>query len=180
MKLNPKQRKFVREYLLDLNATQAAIRAGYSRKTAGEIGHRQLKNVEVKKAIQKGMDAKAKRYEISVQRILEELAVVAYSDLKHYVDIDPDTGAIRAKGFENMPEKTSRALKAIKEDRVIKEDADGHKVTVFDKIRFELHDKLKALELLGKHIGMFTDKVDLSGDMTIIIKKIISDERPGE
>jgi phage terminase small subunit len=180
MSLNAKRRKFVREYLLDLNATQAAIRAGYSRKTAGEIGHRLLKKVEIKKAIQRGMDAKAKRYEISQRRILEELAIVAYSDLKHYMDIDPDTGAIRAKGFEDMPEKTSRALRAIKEDRVIKEDADGHKVTVFDKIRFELHDKLKALELLGKHIGMFADKMDLSGDVSVTVKKIISDERPGE
>jgi len=166
--LNTKQRKFVREYLLDLNATQAAIRSGYSRKTAGEIGHRLLKKVEVKKAILKGMDKKAIQYDISEERILKELAIVAYSDLKHHLDIDLDTGAIRAKGFEDMPGETSRALKAIKEDRVIKEDADGHKVTVFDKVRFELHDKLRALELLGKHIGMFIDKDDRGNPVTII------------
>jgi len=169
MSLNTKQRKFVREYLLDLNGTQAAIRAGYSRKTAGIQAHNLLKKPNIKKAIHKGMDAKAKRYEISVQRILEELAIVAYSDLKHYIDIDPDTGAIRAKGFQDMPEKTSRALKAIKEDRVIKEDADGHKVTVFDKIRFELHDKLKALELLGKHIGMFRESDTPPGNVYVQI-----------
>ena len=168
MSLNTKQRKFVREYLLDLNATQAAIRAGYSRKTSGEIGHRLLKHVEVKKAIRRGMDKAAARYDISQERILKELAIIAYSDLKHHLDIDPDTGAIRAKGFEDMPGETSRALKAIKEDRVIKEDADGHKTTVFDKVRFELHDKLRALELLGKHRGMFMDKDDRGNPVTII------------
>lgn len=180
VKLNAKQRKFVREYLLDLNATQAAIRAGYSRRTAGSQAHELLKNLEIKKAIQKGMDKAAARYDISKERILKELAIIAYSDLKHHLDIDPDTGAIRAKGFGEMPGETSRALKSIKEDRVIKEDADGHKVTVFDKIRFELHDKLKALELLGKHRGMFADKVDLSGELSVTVKKILSDERPTE
>jgi phage terminase small subunit len=176
--LNPKQKKFVKEYLLDLNATQAAIRAGYSRRTAGEIGHEHLKKPEIKRAIQKAMDKRAKRLEISQDRILEELAILAYSDLKHYLDIDPDTGAIRAKGFENMPENASRALKAIKEDRVIKEDADGHKVTIFDKVRFELHDKIKPLELLGKHLGMFKDEVQVSGGLTInVISAVPRPER---
>jgi len=73
-----------------------------------------------------------------------------------------------------MPGETSRALESINEDRVIKEDANGEQVTVYDKVKFKTHSKIRALELLGKHLDMFTDKVELSGEVGV--KYEISDK----
>jgi phage terminase small subunit len=165
VKLNPKQARFVQEYLIDLNATQAAIRAGYSIKTSDVQGPRLLGNVGVAAAIADGQKKLSDKTGITQQRILDELAIVAFSDIQNYVLIDNDTGAIRAKGFEEMPEGASRALQAIDEHRAIKEDADGNKVTVYDKVNFRMHDKLKALDLLGKHLGMFKERVEHSGSI---------------
>jgi phage terminase small subunit len=79
MPLNEKQKRFVKEYLVDLNATQAAIRAGYSKKTAGSQGQRLLKNVEIQTAIQASATRRAQRTEITADRVVEELATVAFS-----------------------------------------------------------------------------------------------------
>jgi phage terminase small subunit len=168
MKFTPKQKRFIKEYPKDLNGSKAAERSGFSKKTARQQAARLLSNVNIQRAIRRELQKRAKRTEITQDRVLSELALIGFSDLKHYIDIDPDTGAIRAKGFKAMPENTSRALKTIKEDRVIKEDADGKKVTVYDKVRFELYDKPKALELIGRHLGMFIDKVEHSGAVTVI------------
>ena len=105
--------------------------------------------------------------------------MIAFSDLKNYIDINKDTGAITAKGFDEMPGDESRVIKAIKENRAIKENADGSQVTVYDKFEFILHDKLKALDMIGRHLGMFIDKVDVGDNLKdILIKRIISDKRP--
>ncbi|MCJ7587525.1 MAG: terminase small subunit [Candidatus Aminicenantes bacterium] len=162
-KLGPKQARFVEEYLVDLNATQAAIRAGYSRKTAEAQGSRLLRNVKVADAIATAQAKRSERLEITADMWLRELWLIGRSDLKNYMDIDPDTGAIRAKGFEEMPEGTSRALEAIKENRVIKEDADGNKSTVYDKVEFKLHSKNQALEMIGKALGFLKEKFEHSG-----------------
>jgi phage terminase small subunit len=111
--LNAKQRCFVLEYLVDLNSTQAAIRAGYSQKTADVIGPRLLGNVRVKEAVAKAVAERAARTEITADAVLKELAVV---------------------GFAPIP-------------------SDHVKVA----------DKLNALALLGRHLGMFTERVEVHG-----------------
>jgi len=103
------------------------------------------------------MSERAKATGITQERVVLELAIVAFSDLQDFIVIDKDTGAIRAKGFEEMPPTASRALSAINEDRAIKESSDGKEVVIFDKVNFKMHDKLRALELLGKHLGMFKE-----------------------
>lgn len=179
--MNQRQKRFVEEIVIDPNATQAAIRAGYSKKTARSIGQRLLTNVDIKKEIQKARKRREKRTEIKQDRVLFELALIAFSDLRDYVDIDLDTGAIKAKGFEEMPTEVSRVLRAVKEDRVIKEDADGKKTTVYDKIKFELWDKMKALEMLGKHLGMFIEKIAVGGSEDLPpIKYVPIDGGPDE
>jgi phage terminase small subunit len=180
MTFTPKQRRFIKEYPKDLNATRAAERSGFSKKTARQQGARLLSNVNIQEAISRELKKREKRTEITQDRVLKELGVCGFSDIKDYIDIDSDTGAIRAKGFEKMPARSSRALKAIKEDRVIKEDADGKKVTVYDKVRFELWDKPKALELLGKHLGMFIELVKHSGEISTVIKVVSAIPRPGQ
>lgn len=164
-KLPARHERFCQEYLKDLNITKAAERSGFSKKTAAQQGARLFKNVKVQTRIQELMKKRMQRTEITQDWVLKELLICAGSDLANHLDINPDTGAIMAKGFEDMPGESRRALKSIKEDRVIKEDADGKKVTVYDKVRFELHDKLKALELIGRHLGMFNEEVKALGEV---------------
>ena len=173
--MNDKHKRFIQEYLIDLNATQAAIRAGYSKKTAYSIGQQLLKKLEIQKAIQELQDKRSERLEITADMWLRELWLIDHSDLRNYLDIDPDTGAIRAKGFDEMPEGTSRALEAIKENRVIKEDSDGKKTTVYDKVEFKLHSKNQALEMIGKHLGFLKDNIKLSGNLNLNAKLSMSD-----
>jgi len=172
-KRDPRRARFVQEYLKDLNATKAAERSGFSKKTARQAGSRLLSNVNIQRAITAAMKKREERTEITQDKVLKELAIIGFSDLKDYMRIDRDTGAIESKGFEDMPPESSRALESITEDRVIKEDADGKKTTVYDKVKFKLHDKPKSLELIGKHLGLFKDQseVRLCGEVVI---KVVS------
>src|SRR5580700_1428698 len=85
MTMNDKRKRFVAEYLVDLNATQAAIRAGYSAKTANEQAARLLANVSVREAVEKGQKQRIEKLEITSERVLAEIACLAYSDITDYV-----------------------------------------------------------------------------------------------
>jgi phage terminase small subunit len=172
MKLEPRQRRFVQEYLKDLNATQAYIRAGYRKKTARTCAAQLLAKPNIQKAIQAALKKREKRTEITQDRVLRELAIVGFSDLKNYIEINNDTGAIRAKGFGEMPEGASRALESIREDRMVREDAEGKDSIINEKVTFKMHSKLNALELIGKHLGMFSEKGELKLTGEVLIKVV--------
>lgn len=157
MTLNEKQKRFVEEYLVDLNATQAAIRAGYSKKTAYSMGQRLLKKVEIQAAIQGAIENRAKRTEITQDRVLTELARVAFAsgaDFARVVTLelpqDPITGksrkvqAVELTDTDELPPEKRAAIAGIEETK------NGIKVSSYDKVH--------ALELLGKHLGMFDGK----------------------
>lgn len=131
--LTPKQEAFVREYLIDLNATQAAIRAGYSEDTAGAIGHENLKKPEIATRIERLMDARSKRVQLDADRVLQEIAAIGFAKLD-------------AAGMIQEMEK------------LVAEGLDPRALA-----RLSYPDKLKALELLGKHLKLFTDKHEHSG-----------------
>lgn len=170
--LSPRQKRFVHEYKLNGgNATRAAIKAGYSKKTAELTGFRLIRNDKVKKELAKKEAQLEKKYDISEARIIRELELIGFSDLKNHIDIDSDTGAIRAKGFEEMGEN-SRALESISEDRVIRENQDGTQIIINDKRKFKTHSKIQALDMLGKFKGMWKDKDDNKQPITVIIQKI--------
>lgn len=139
MALNIKQKTFVQEYLVDLNATQAAIRAGYSPKTAEVQGSRLLSNVKVQEAIQEAMKARETRTEVTQDRVLEELAKIAFSDATDVVNIVD--GRMVVTNTEKLKPDQKAAIAQIKEGKF------GLEVTRFDKLR--------ALEMLGKHLGFF-------------------------
>ena len=163
--------RFPEEYVVDLNATKAAERAGFSKKTAYSQGQRLLKNVEIQKRVQKLQTERSERTQVSADRVLRELAIIANSDIQDFITIDDDTGAIRAKGFGEMPALASRALESITENRTVREDAEGEDSIINDKVTFRMHDKIRANELLGKHLGMFKDQpqeVKLSGTINVI------------
>ena len=165
MKLeNEQHEEFCQQYIIDLNQTKAAERAKYSKKTAAQQASRLLRNVKIQQRIAELKEIRSERTVITQDMVLKELSILMKSDLRNYIDIDPDTGAIRAKGFDEMPEGESRALKSIKEDRVIKEDADGKKTTVYDKVKFDLYDKVRAIELVARHLGMLSEKEPLGSE----------------
>lgn len=146
--MTKKQKRFVEEYLIDLNATQAAIRAGYSPDTAQEQGSRMLSNVMVSSEIAKAMAERSKRTGVNADRIVMELAKIAFVNADDVID---------AKTATVKPDAAREDTAAIQSVKVKTFGEDGLEREI------KMADKLKALELLGKHLGMFKDKVELSG-----------------
>lgn len=138
--LTDKQKAFVNEYLIDLNATQAAIRAGYSAKNADKIGSQLLGKSRVSAEINKAMAKREKRTEITQDRVLKELATIGFFQITDFMKVDKGQLVIKDTSdvdLENIP--------AIS----------GIKATQFGlDVRF--HDKVKALELIGEHLGMWS------------------------
>jgi phage terminase small subunit len=154
--LTPNQERFVAEYLVDLNATQAAIRAGYSAKTASQQGARLLGNAKVAAAIAERQAARAERTGITQERVLEELALLAFSDLEHY-EVADNGEVTLAPG---APRGAMRALSSIK--RRISTDKDG---SVTREVELKLWDKPGPLKLAGRHVGLraFMDRLEVTG-----------------
>jgi len=157
MALNPKQQRFCEEYLIDLNATQAAIRAGYSVKTANEQGARLLVNVSVSREIERLQAVQSRRTGITADRVIRELAKIAFVDPVRV--INADDGTIKA----DATDEDKAAIQGVKVKRSSSMNGDSFENEV------RLYDKTKALELLGKHLGLFTDKVDLNVTQPIVV-----------
>lgn len=150
--MTPKQQKFVDEYLVDLNATQAAIRAGYKEKMAYSTGHENLKKPEIQKAIQAAMQSRSERTGITADRVLEEYAKVAFLNPKELYNND---GTI--KGIHELTDDVAACIAGL--EVVSKTGSEGAEETTK---KFKIADKLKALQDIGRHIGLFEkDKVKL-------------------
>jgi phage terminase small subunit len=162
MSLNKKQQLFVVEYLIDLNATQAAIRAGYSKRTAFRIGAENIQKPAIKTAIDTAIEERKKRVLVTADEVVRELALIGMADMKDFITID-EAGAVSAIPLENLAEGKSRIIKKVKEKRVIKtvqgtkDKPDGDQV-LDATFEFELCDKVKSLELLSRHLGLLHDK----------------------
>ena len=150
MALTQKQKLFIDEYLIDLNATQAAIRAGYSPNNADKIGSELLGKTRVSDAIKTAMAERSKRIGVNADRVVQELAKIAFVNATKV--IDPKTAMVRE---DALPEDTA----AIQSVKVKTFGEDGLEREI------KMADKLKALELLGRHLGMFKDKMELSGGL---------------
>lgn len=158
-KLTPKQQRFVEEYLVDLNGTQAAIRAGYSVKTARSQGQRMLTNVDIQKAVQDAQGKRSQRTEITQDAVLKELAKIGFSNMLDYMtatdggDLIPDFSALTRDQAAAISEVTVETYVEGRGD-----DAEEVK-----RVKFKLSDKRAALVDIGKHLGMFKDKVEVTG-----------------
>lgn len=146
MALTPKQKRFVAEYLIDLNATAAAKRAGYSEKTACEQAARLLANVKVQAAVQSAMQEREKRTEITQDMVLQETAKLAFFDIRKMFDKNG-----KPLDISKLDDDTAAALVGLDVQDV--SDSDGNYVGFIKK--YKMADKIKALELLGKHTGAF-------------------------
>lgn len=169
--LTPKQAMFVREYLVDLNATQAAIRAGYSAKTANEQASRLLANVNVARAVQAGMDRRAEAVEINATRVLKEIGRLAFFDPRKLLNSDGTP-----KPIHELDDDTAAAVAGI--EIVTKGNDD---LGYADIMKVKLADKSKNLEMLGRHLKLFTDKieVDVGGELAQRMKEARERTRQG-
>ena len=160
-KLTDKQQCFVDEYLIDLNATQAAIRAGYSAKTADQQGSRMLANVKVKQAVAEKQAQRSKRTGVNQDRVVLELAKVAFAKMTDIVD---SNGRIK----EDASPDDLACIELIK----YKESDNEYGGSVEREVK--IASKLKALELLGKHLGMWSDKFNVTVEKSEKLDDIIS------
>lgn len=152
MALTPKQKIFADEYLIDLNATRA-YKIAYPKvkkdESARVNGSKLLTNANVVAYIDKRMKEREKRTEITQDRVLQELAKIGFADITDFVTITDS--CVKVKPTDKMPADKLGVIAGIKEG------ANG--------IEIKLNDKEKALELIGRHLGMFKDKVELSGGL---------------
>jgi phage terminase small subunit len=145
-KLTPRQDAFVREYLVDLNGKQAAIRAGYSERSAESTASALLRVPKVAQAVAEAQNARSRRTEVSADRVLQELARVAFADLSKAFDSE---GNLRKP--HELPDDVRTALQGIDYAK------SGDRIARFS-------EKTRALELVGKHLGMFRERVDVGSD----------------
>ena len=166
--LTPKQQRFVEEYLIDLNATQAAIRAGYSERTADSIGLQLLRKTQVAKAIQDAQSTRSERVQIDADYVLKRLVEIDQMDV---LDIMDDQMKIRP--VSEWPKVWRQYV--INLENLELSDGEG----CFKKIKWP--DKVKNLELIGKHVsvGAFKDKIEHSGpgggDIAVTITRRVID-----
>lgn len=170
-KLTEKQKRFCEEYLIDLNATQAAVRAGYSPKTAEQAAARLLRNVKVQEYLNILREKQSERTQITADMVLNELAAIAFTDRTELAQVvhrkgkDEETGepyeysAVELTQTKDLPDTAKKTIAGIKQGR------NGVEVSSYDKI--------KALELLGKHLGMFSERKEESNENSEIIFNII-------
>lgn len=175
MALTPKQRRFVEEYLVDLNATQAAIRAGYSKKTAEQLGYQLLHKTSVQVAITERREELAKADDITPEKVLKlwwDQANVDVNDIVQYrreacddcwisgerqIEADPDCPSCKGEGHGRLVITDSRKLKgaARRVFNGVQIGKDGIKVLMLDRD--------KALENVARHLGMFVERKEITG-----------------
>ncbi len=162
MALTPKQQRFVDEYLVDLNATAAAKRAGYSEKTAYSMGQRLLKKVEIQKAVQDRQAELKDKLEITQERVLQEYARIAFFDPRKLFQ---DSGAPR--DITALDDDTAAALAGLD----VMEEYDGvgqDRVFVGYTKKYKVSNKLEALKDLAKHLGLFDGQRESGEGVQII------------
>ena len=157
VQLTKRQKAFIDEYLIDLNGTQAAIRAGYSPASANEIAAENLTKPSIKGAIDKALAERSRRTGVNQDRVIRELAKVAFLNPTDVINMDSATIT------DNANRDDSACIASVKVKTIPTEDGNIVEREV------KTYDKVKALELLGKHLGMFTDKLNVSGAAKVVI-----------
>lgn len=166
--LTDNQKRFCEEYIIDLNGTKAAIRAGYSEKTAEVQASRLLRNAKVLEFVSQLKEKRSERTEITADMVVKELAKIGFNNLQDYID-EGNT----IKDLKTIPRDHAASVESIK---IIETVWDGGTKTA---TTFKLHDKVSALEKLGRHLGIFEkdneqNKPDLNVNFTetVISKKV--------
>jgi len=172
--MNDRQKRFVAYYLKDPNATNAAISAGYSKKAAKEIGSRLLTNANVAAAIAEGQAKLAAKLEITAEQIARELARIAFVDPRKFFN---DNGT--AKRISELDDDTAAALAGIEVFEEYERRGKQRELIGYTK-RFKLADKGASLERLGRHLGMFKDRIGVDGAFEITVRHIGARNNPSD
>ena len=155
--LTEKEAVFCREYLIDLNATQAAIRAGYSARSAQDNAYRLIKRPHVRCEIDRLMAERSRRTGVTADRVLQELARIAFANPNDVLDLE--NGTVR----EGLSDDDAALIAGVKFKVV--PNREGQSV----EREIKLYDKVKALELLGRHLSLFEDKLKVDGVVPVVI-----------
>lgn len=168
--LTAKQKQFAEEFIIDLNATKAAIRAGYSEHTAKEIGYENLTKPHIAEYIQQLMDERSNRTQVKADRVLEEYAKIAFADIKNFLSFRTEKAMVGVdeEDDEGKPLYDYRQVIEMKPS----EEVDGtmiSEVSINAKgvFSFKLHDKKGALDSIAKHLGMFKEEVKHTGEIAL-------------
>jgi phage terminase small subunit len=161
--LNLQQSKFLAEYLKSGNATEAAIKAGYAPDSAAVTGARLLRKANIRTAVQKVLN----KLEISTENVLAELAKLAFSNMGDFVQPSPD-GTQLVPDFSKLTREQMAAIQEIRVDET-GGAGDGKRERV-QRTTFKLAAKTPNLELLGKYLKLFTDRIEISATDEIIRK----------
>lgn len=163
--MTPKQTLFVAEYLANgLNATQAAISAGYSQKSAEVEGSRLLRNAKVAAVVAGKTEKRLDKLEITAEKVLRELALMGFSNMLDYMTIED--GKLKEFDYSTLTRDQASAIQEITMDTA-GGSGDGERKLVL-RTRFKLASKIGSLELLGKHLELFTERLKLSGDADLV------------
>jgi phage terminase small subunit len=148
-KLRPKQKRFVQEYLVDLNATQAAIRAGYAPKRADAIGYENLRKPGIQEELQRYQSKLAEKVEVTIEELIIAYKQIAFADLAECYD---ENGFL--KNIHDIPASCRMAIAGLEIDELFEgKGEDRERIGQTKKLK--LWDKLKALDSLGRHLGLF-------------------------
>lgn len=161
-KLSAKQARFVEEYLIDLSAAKAAIRAGYSPDSAETNGPRLLRNAQIKLTVARGRAEQGESAGLSAARVLEEYRRLSFIDLRSFFDA--------AGNLKPIQEWTAEQGAAVASFEVIKKNAAAGDGVIDTVHKFKVWDKTRALESLAKHFGLLVDKVEHGGALEITWK----------
>ena len=158
--LTPKQQRFVEEYLVDLNATQAAIRAGYSEHTAKDIGCENLAKPNIAEAIAEAREKLSERTEINQEWVLKRLARMADANMEDYVRVDGE--GLAHVDLSEVTRDQFAVVTEITSDRLNTRGSDGETQAETTRTKIKISDQQAALEKIGRHLGMFKDKMEVS------------------
>lgn len=160
-KLNPKQLRFCKEYVIDLNGTQAAIRAGYSPNTANEQSAQLLAKLSIKNEVGKLQKKIGDKLDITAEKVLAEFAKIGFSNIQDYINNGYSINEIKSINKDH-----AAAISSIQVDTYT--DRDGNES---ESVKFKLHDKISALEKIARHIGFFErDNIQKPGVQAPVIQ----------
>lgn len=146
--LTPKQNRFCEEYVVDFNGTQSVIRAGYSKKTAKEQASRLLTFANIQAKIKELTEAQSKRTEIRADQVMKELALIGFSNMLDYVEIE------NGVAYTDLSKLTREQAAAIQE--IVTEEGEAGR-----RVKIKLTDKIRALTKMGEHLGMFIERSEV-------------------
>lgn len=162
MRLTPKQQRFVEEYLVDLDASAAARRAGYSVRTAGQVGYQLLQKTSIAESISAAQLARSQRTQVTADRVVRELARIAFADVRALFQWGPD--GVKLLKSADLTDDQAAAVESVAESVT---QGGG-------SLKLKTHSKVAALQLLGKHLGMFVDRIEATVGTTLeVIEEVV-------